>query len=288
MHGQPDPAADPAAHELTLFAAGMLARLDDCMRRIESAYEGHRFSEVAQALYDFVWGDFCDRFLEAAKADLAAGDSPRKTGTLAAMDHAISCILRLLHPFVPFVTEELWQGMGFGNGGSIQQAVWPSPGGFQPDARNEAISDWVAAARNARSTYNLPSNKKLAWAVSGIEPWMERELPVLATLLNASSLEVTEGSPGGLSATVPSALGTLYLPLEGLVDVQAEISRLGGELKKVEAEILKVRNKLASENFVRNAPADVVEEHRERERGWNERAAALQAALNGLKNNSPG
>ncbi|GAB4179006.1 MAG: valine--tRNA ligase [Terrimicrobiaceae bacterium] len=283
LHGQPDPAADPSGHELTIFSADILARLDECIRRIEAAYDGHRFSEVAQALYDFVWGDFCDEFLEAAKADLATPDSPRKAGTLAAMDRIISCILRLLHPFVPFVTEELWQGMGFGGGSTIQRAGWPTPGDFHPDSRAKAISDWVAAARNARSTYNLPSNKKLAWTVSGIEPWLANELPVLSTLLNASSLEVTDGTPTGLNATVPSSIGTLYLPLEGLVDVKEEIQRLTGELKKVEAEIQKVRNKLASDNFVRNAPSDVVEEHRQRENAWKNRAAALLAALEGLR-----
>ena len=92
------------------------------MARIESGYADYRFSEIAQTLYDFVWAEFCDWFIEAAKADFS--DPARKAGTLATMDYALRRILLLLHPVTPFVSEELWHGLGFGSG-SIQFAEWP-------------------------------------------------------------------------------------------------------------------------------------------------------------------
>ena len=101
MQGAVDPAADPSKHDLSIFAQDLLAKLDATIARVSDGYESFRFSDIAQALYDFVWGDFCDRFIEAAKADF---DSPRRAGTLAAMDFTIGRILKLLHPYTPFIT----------------------------------------------------------------------------------------------------------------------------------------------------------------------------------------
>jgi valyl-tRNA synthetase len=283
MQGPPDPAADPRAHTLTIFAADMLASLDAAIARIDAAYDAYRFNEVAQTLYDFVWGDFCDRFIEAAKADIMAVDSPRRAGTLAAMDFAISRILRLLHPYAPFVTEELWQGLGLAGGESIQFAPWPEAAGFAPEPRCGQIHEAAAAARNTRSTYNLPSNKRLAWILTSPPAWIEEELPALRALLNASDILLADAAPSDLSAAVPSPIGTLYLPLKGLVDVEAETQRLEGECGKVAAEIHKVRAKLSSGTFVQNAPADVVAEHRAREAAWIAKDATLREALANLK-----
>jgi len=279
LHGPIDAEADPTKLELPILAADMLGKLDATIERINKAYAEYRFSEVAQALYDFVWRDFCDRFIEVAKADLNAADSPRRTAILAACDYTISRILRLLHPFAPFVTEELWQGLGIGGDSSIQFAKWPEKGGFDIDPRGNAIYQLAAAARNARSTYNLPSSKKFAWQITDCPEWLKRELPALASLLNASTLEEDTKGTADLSARIPSEIGTLCLPLEGLIDIESELKRLGEELKKVEGEILKVEKKLSSQQFVNNAPAEVVEEHRNRKANWIQRQSALGDAL---------
>ena len=125
MQGPLDPQADPSKHELSLFAQDLLARLDATIRRVNEGYEAYKFSDIAQALYDFVWGDFCDRFIEVAKSDFAV-DSPRRAGTLATLDYTIKRILQLLHPYAPFITEELWNGLGFGTE-SIMFSGWPEP-----------------------------------------------------------------------------------------------------------------------------------------------------------------
>ncbi len=283
MQGPLDPQASPRDHDLPLFCADMLGRLDETIRNVDEAYTSHRFSEVAQALYDFVWGDFCDRFIETAKADFFGEGGPRREATLAAMDFAISRILRLLHPFTPFVTEELWQGLGFGQGATIQLAEWPTPAGFPilPECENAFAA--LSAARTARSNYNIPSNQKLNWQLQVSQDWVIGELTALASLLNAKEIEVVTAPPEELSATVPTTIGTFYLPLGGLVDVEAECTRLEGEINKVDLEISKVRGKLASTTFVQNAPAEVVDEHRSREAGWIARRETLDAAVRGLR-----
>ncbi len=275
LQGPVDPEADPSKHELSIFAQDLLAKLDAAIEKIDAAYENYRFSEIAQTLYDFVWGDFCDRFIEAAKADFQ--DPARKPGTLAAIDYTIKQALLLLHPNIPFITEELWHGLNFGEG-SIQYAAWPKSTGRQADAKVAAFYDSVAMARTLRSTFNLPSNKKLRWLCQPTADWVRDELPVLAVLLNAQQLEIAETRPEGAIASCPTEIGMIYLPLEGVVDAEAERKRLTGEMAKVEGEIKKVNGKLASETFVNNAPAEVVAEHRQRLADWTARLKALDEA----------
>lgn len=283
LYGPLDATADPSSHTLPLFASDMLGKLDGTIRRIDSAFASYRFSEVAQALYDFVWRDFCDRFIETSKPALSGGDPHRRAAVLSACDYALSRVLRLLHPFAPFVTEELWQSLGFsGDGRTIQLSPWPEPGGFLPDSRCETIYQLAAAARNTLSTYHIPSNRKLNWHITGTPDWLEPELPVLAALLNAGQLSTDRLPDAALAATIPSAIATLSLPLEGLVDVESEIRRLESELSKVDAETSKVDRKLANTNFVENAPPEVVNEHQQRRADWLQRGRILKEAIRQL------
>jgi valyl-tRNA synthetase len=279
MQGAVDPAADPAKHELSIFAKDLLAKLDSTIARIDAAYTDYRFSEVAQALYDFVWGDFCDRFIEAAKSEF--NDPARREGTLAAIDYVIKRVLLLLHPYAPFITEELWHGLGFGEG-SIQNAEWPKVAGFAAEPRADAIFRSVAQARTLRATFNLPSNKRLRWLCQASADWVKAEPAALSVLLHAESLEFVDGRPEGAMAACPTEIGVFFLPLEGVVDPVTESKRLEGEMAKVRAEIEKVQRKLASETFVNNAPAEVVAEHRQRQVDWENRLQALQEARNAL------
>lgn len=277
MQGAADPAADPSKHDLSIFARDLLAKLDATIARVGDGYAAFRFSDIAQALYDFVWGDFCDRFIEAAKADF---DSPRRAGTLAVMDFTIQRILKLLHPYTPFITEELWSGLGFG-AQSLMEAGWPAAGNAAPEPRADAVYAAVSQARNLRATYNIPSNKRLAWQLAPAADWVRDAIPALVLFLHAESLSLCEGAPAGFAAC-PTDIGILYLPLEGIVDASAERERLQKEIGKVEAEIAKVAGKLSSETFVKNAPPAVVAEHRQRQQDWQSRLAELQAARNAL------
>ena len=279
MQGPLDPLADPSKHELSLFAQDLLARLDATIRRVNEGYEAYRFSDIAQALYDFVWGDFCDRFIEVAKSDFAT-DSPRRAGTLATLDYTIKRILQLLHPYAPFITEELWNGLGFGTD-SIQFSGWPEPTGFAPDPRSEAVFTAVSAARNLRATYGIQGNRRLPWQLAPAADWVKDELPVLSILLHAESITLCDSAPQG-HAACPTDIGTIHLPLEGIIDPATEAKRLDGEIRKVEAEIEKVAKKLSSETFVQNAPSEVVADHRHRQQDWIAKLAELQKARSAL------
>ena len=279
MQGPLDANADPAKHELSLFARDLLGRLDDTIQRVNEGYEAYRFSDIAQALYDFVWGDFCDRFIEVAKSDFTT-DSPRRAGTLATLDYTIKRILQLLHPYAPFITEELWNGLGLGTE-SLMHSGWPNASNFATDSRSEAVFAAVSQTRNIRATYGIPGNKRLPWQITPAADWIKNEAPVLSILLHAESLTFCESSPQG-HAACPTDIGIIYLPLEGIIDPATEKKRLDGEITKVEAEIEKVARKLASETFVQNAPAEVVAEHRQRQQDWINRLAELQCARDGL------
>jgi valyl-tRNA synthetase len=140
----------------------------------------------------------------------------------------------------------------------------------------------VSQARNLRSTYGIPVNKRLPWQLTPAADWVKNEAPVLSNLLHSESLTFCETAPQG-HAACPTHIGTIYLPLEGIIDPATEKKRLDGEITKVEAEIEKVARKLASETFVQNAPADVVAEHRQRQQDWLNRLAELQRAQAGLE-----
>src|SRR4029077_15607822 len=176
LQGSVDVAADPSRHALSIFAKDLLARLHDTISRIETGYANYRFSEIAQVLYDFVWAEFCDRFIEVAKADF--GNPVRKAGTLATIDYSLRRVLLLLHSFTPFVTEELWHGLGFGSG-SIQFAGWLQAEETSPEPKAESVFRAVPLASVLRANYNLPSNRRLRWLVQTQNDWVRAELAVL-------------------------------------------------------------------------------------------------------------
>lgn len=284
MHGPLDAQADPKGKVLSPFAKALLSKLDRTIQKVNDAYEAYRFNEIAQALYDFVWGDFCDHFIEVTKADFQSENQERKEGTLCVMDYTIRRILQLLHPYVPFLTEELWHGLGMGKS-SIQFAGWPSMGDWQ-DADAEIFTEkfYAAAsvARNLRATYNLPSNKKLPWLFHPQCLGAEEELSVLAILLNAESVLIHGAEPPRGSAVAITDLGGIFLPLQGLIDPMQERERIETEISRVEKEIGKVANKLANETFISNAPTEVVDEHRKRQKDWNGRLCELLKILESL------
>ncbi|MDD5351492.1 MAG: hypothetical protein PHQ12_14870, partial [Chthoniobacteraceae bacterium] len=179
-----------------------------------------------------------------------------------------------------FITEDVWGGLGFGAQG-LMETPWPAAGNAVPEPRADAVFSAVSQARNLRATYNIPSNKRLAWQLAPGADWVSDTLSALSLFLHAESLAICEKAPAGFAAC-PTDIGILYLPLEGVVDAAAERQRLQGEIRKVEAEIGKVAAKLSSETFVKNAPSTVVAEHRQRQQDWLARLAELQSAFRAL------
>ncbi|MEO8045377.1 MAG: valine--tRNA ligase [Spartobacteria bacterium] len=297
MHGgETEGEINPAL--LTSDDKWILLRLDNAIRAVTQALEEYNFSEAAQALYRFFWSEFCDWYLEASKAALGFADaeppSARKTNTLAVIDFILGHTLRLFHPFMPFITEELWHGLGFNvdlpaeqGATTIQFALWPQPlgeefkkyYGLAPNDEEIANAKYetVIAGRRLRRDFNIASNKRVAFVLQPIQPLPEEEAAVLRILLNAERLDLpAKYEPAKGTPTALTPLGELYLPLEGLIDLEAESARLGKEIAKTETELVTVRKKLANENFVANAPAAVVAEHRQREKDFAEQLEQLQ------------
>jgi valyl-tRNA synthetase len=288
------------ARLLTSDQKWILLRLDAAIREISGALNGYKFNEAAQALYRFFWSEFCDWFLEASKAG-SSGSPGDKANSLAVTDFVLSNTLRLFHPFLPFITEELWHGLGFNKdlpadqgGDSIMMAHWPEPLGpefkehYGLDESDErfvnAKYDLVTQARNLRREANIPSSKKVKFVFKPANPpFPECEGEVLRVLLNAEALDVnTEFEPAKGTPVVHSVLGELYLPLEGLLDVAAEKARLTKELARIAAEIQKVQQKLENPNFVQKVPPAVLQEHQKRLADWQSKYEQVQASLQAL------
>jgi valyl-tRNA synthetase len=271
--------------DLSPYSARILRRLNETIDRVEQGYADYLFTDVVQSLYDFFWSDFCDWYLEAAKAELQSDDQEIRRNCLAVMDSVLSRVLKLLHPFMPHITEELWDRFDFGEG-SIQFASINSPTVDVPiDSATVdfagKVYEAVGIARNLRAEYRIPSNRKARMI---LKPVISGDFAVLTRLANAEPLEVNERyapCTGVPMAVTP--VGQIFLPLEGLIDVSAERERLGKEISKVEGDLVTVRKKLANDNFVQRAPANVVEEHRQREADFLKTLDQLKTALEALR-----
>jgi valyl-tRNA synthetase len=279
----------------------ILLKLDQAIVELSGALGQYKFNEAAQVLYRFFWSEFCDWYLEAAKAALAAGNGAAdaaaaalQANTLAVSDFVLSNTLRLFHPFLPFITEELWHGLGCHQdlppdqgGDTIMFAHWPKAldADFrahygleerflkQVDVRNELVTQ----GRHLRQAGNIPGNKKIKYIFKPAGRPEPHDLAAMKLLLNAEPLEArADYTPEKGTPAARSELGELFLPLEGVVDVAAEKERLKKETVKVEAEIGKVKQKLENPAFAQKVPPAVLEEHRKRLADWQSKLEDLQ------------
>jgi valyl-tRNA synthetase len=288
MHGPSDAAPKVNAQALSIFAVEVLARLNETIDAIESAYREYQFNMVAQHLYNFVWSDYCDWFVEAAKTDIFSTDEAKKKSALAVMDIVLSATLRLLHPFMPNLTEEIWFLLSLGKG-SIQFAAPPEKLALDEVSniaeRRRLVSgiyETVQTGRNLRSASNLQSNRKIRFILRTNEKSISEQISTLSRLLNAE--EVTVGlkyePPAGTPVAV-TPLGEVFLAIAA-ADQARERKRLDKEITKIEAETRTVEAKLQNDSFVQRAPSAVVDDHRRRLNDLNAQLAKLKQARDGL------
>ena len=286
MHGASIAAPKIENGQLSIFAIEVLARLNETIDAVEAAYRDYRFNEVAQRLYDFFWSDYCDWFVEGAKTEIFSEDEAKKKSALSTMDVVLSATVRLLHPLMPHITEELWSLLGFGKD-SIQFAVPPERVPLDDvDLTSKrklvsAIYETVQAGRNLRAGAKIPSNQKARFILRASEKEIAKELPTFARLLNADEVKLDrqyKAKSGTLMAVAP--LGEIILAVE--VDRAAEVERLDKEIARIEAELRTVEAKLKNKSFVDRAPAAVVEEHRQRQKDFSGQLIKLKAARDGM------
>ncbi len=269
----------------------ILARLDATAAEAAKHFADYRFDLLSQAMYEFAWNDFCDWFVELAKPALNGDDADAAASTRHTLLYVLERLLALLHPLVPFVTEELWQQvaprLGI-DGDTIMLRAYPEAGDIDVSGFGSASDDveWlkamVTALRRIRSELNVPPVRQVTLLLAGGDAAdrarMDRFAGSLRFLNRLERIEWLDDA-GTAPASAAAVVGDLRLlvPLEGLVDLDAERTRLDKELKKVESEIGKCRGKLASDTFVSNAPPAVVEQERKRLADWTTQLEALAA-----------
>jgi valyl-tRNA synthetase len=291
----------PDPNRLTVDDRWILLKLDTAIREIHDAFAQYRFSEVTQTLYRFFWSEYCDWYVEAAKAVLHGNDPDQKQHTLALIDFVLEHTLRLFHPFLPHITEELWHGMGFARryapdrgGRTLMFAPWPRPLDTQLRQLyrlDNDVLDFVNAryalvteGRNLRRLAGVPANRKVRFILKPTRPLDPHDQRVLELLLQAETIEIDpQAQPRRGTPTSRTALGDLYLPLEGVVDVAAETARLTRELEKIQGEISRLEQRLNDPQFQAKAPPHVLQEHQRRLAEWRDKAEHTRAALEVLR-----
>jgi valyl-tRNA synthetase len=284
MHGPSDAAPKIDNGTLSIYALELIARLNETIDAVEAAYREYQFNTVAQRLYDFVWSDYCDWFVEAAKTEIFSEDEAKKKSTLAVMDFVLSATLRLLHPFMPHITEELWSLLGLGSD-SIQFAALPEKVALDDVSDRASKHNLVSgiygitqAGRNLRVATKLPSNRKMRFILRSDNKLISSEIPTLARLLNAEEVELDpkyQAQAGNPVAVTP--LGEIFLTVAA-ADRAGEQQRLDKEIAKIETEARAAEDKLKNKSFVDRAPAAVVEEHRRRLKDFSAQLEKLKQA----------
>ncbi len=272
--------------ELELAERWLLTRLHDTVEAVTEALGAYRISEAAHLAYDFVWRDFCDWYLEVSKAPF--GETPSRE-TLALSTEVFEQILQLLHPFMPFVTEELWWTLRPREAGdALVASSWPAPDPAETDAEAAqtfaTVQDLVTAIRQVRAQYNVPPSQDVralvgagdaatAAAVEGAREYVER-LAGLSDLTIGADLE----KPSASAAVVVGA-HVVYVPLEGMIDLDVERQRLQKEIDGKRGFLAGVEKKLQNEAFVSRAPEAVVAKERQKAEDAKAEITALEANL---------
>jgi valyl-tRNA synthetase len=284
MNGiRPDAAFDPTRVTLPL-TRWILDALNSAIAEASAALEAYRFDEYATACYRFTWDTFCDWFVEFAKPALENAEV-RQTAA-----HVLGTILRLLHPAMPFVTEELWDRFGYGEPYSLIRTSWPEPAPVPDAAAARGELDWVvrliSEVRSVRTEMNVPPATLTPILLRDAAPATlargERWMEAIRRLARASELKPLAGEMPKGAAQVVLDEAMVVLPLADAVDVPRERTRLTRERDKVAGETRKIAQKLDNADFVRRAPEEVVEENRERLAAMQADIARLEAALRRL------
>ena len=276
----------------------ILAAADKMVADVTDWLEKYRFQDAALAIYDFVWSKFCDWHVEGAKAALNSDDAAVRAQALKILYFVLGRALRALHPFMPFLTEELWHQMGFcAEGESIMRAAWPraltaeekSAWGIDDAVVQfvDAMRELITAGRALRTQYGIAPSKAAHFIVvasnAEVKAWLERDAATVAGFLRAEPLEIVlEANVKGMPGTAV-ALGSIHLPLAGLIDIPAELEKIAGELEKNRKFLAGVEAKLGNEGFVSRAPANVVEQQRTRKGELEAEISRLEGLAAALK-----
>ena len=267
--------------KLELEDKWILSKLNAVIRDVTVNMESYELGVAAQKLYDFLWDNFCDWYIELTKARLNGEDEGAKVQAQQVLCYVLTQTLKLLHPFMPFITEEIWQALPH-EGDYLMLQSWPEYDETLDFAAEESameeVMDAIKAIRARRSDMNVPPSRKAELTVVTADAAVfTAGVPFLQRLAGASEVEITAEAPADVSGlvSVVTASAKLYIPLAELVDLEAERARLAKEIEKAEKYLAGIEKKLSNEKFVSKAPEAVVQ----REREIMEKTRALIAQL---------
>jgi valyl-tRNA synthetase len=268
----------------------ILHRLNETVAEVTRQLGRYDFSEAGQQLYRFIWDDLCDWYIEFAKLPLYGENEEAKRVTRSVLAYVLDQSLRLLHPFMPYVTEEIWQHFPF-HGESITVADWPTvKEAFQaPEAVKEmkVLIETIRSVRNIRAEMEVPPKKQvdlIIRAETDTLPVFRNNEPAIRRLCGVERFQSgtdVERPDKAMTAVVTGA--EVFLPLEGLIDIEQTIAKLEGELKKLDKEVERVEKKLANQGFVAKAPAHIVEEERRKGEEYREKREKVRQRLKEIK-----
>ncbi|WP_243354472.1 valine--tRNA ligase [Bacillus litorisediminis] len=269
----------------------ILTRLNETIETVTKLADKYEFGEVGRVLYNFIWDDFCDWYIEMAKLPLYGEDEEAKKTTRSVLAYVLDNTMRLLHPFMPFITEEIWQSLPT-QGESITVAAWPT---VNPDLTNDKAAkemkllvEIIRSVRNIRAEVNTPMSKKINLYLKTKDQETSDILihnqNYLEKFCNPENLEIGTAVETPEKAMTAVATGVeVILPLAGLINIEEEIARLEKELDKWTKEVERVQKKLANERFIEKAPQQVVEEERAKEKDYTEKRETVLKRIEELK-----
>ena len=269
----------------------ILARLNETVAKVTDLFDRFEFGEAGRQLYNFIWDDFCDWYIEMSKETLYGENEAAKQTNKAVLVYVLDQSLRLLHPIMPFVTEEIWSKLPY-EGTSLVVASYPVVEASFEDEKAivgmGVLKELIRSVRNIRAEVNTPLSKPITLLIqtndSAIEAFLQQNTNYIERFCNPEELVIAPDLPApelAMSAVLTGA--TIYLPLAGLINIEEEISRLEKELAKWQQEVKRVQGKLANERFVANAPADVVEQERAKEADYLAKETAVKERIAQLK-----
>ena len=274
----------------TLADEWILTRLNDTIREVARLFEKYEFGEVGRILYHFIWDDFCDWYIEMSKISMNEGTEEEKQMTRSVLLYTLDKILKMLHPFMPFVTEEIYQAIDSSQ--SIVVSEWPTvDDSLSNEESNNTMSllvDIIKSVRQTRNEVNTPLSKpidiKIEIKDSTSRQLIEENTHYITRFTNPETLEIGEKINIEDDAKTQVVKGaTVVLPLEGLIDLDEEIERLEKELERLDGELKRVKGKLSNEKFVQNAPEKIVNQEKEKQTSYLEQYEDVNSRLNELR-----
>ncbi len=267
----------------------VLTEASKTLAEVNEALDGYRFNDAAGAAYRFTWNLFCDWYLELLKPTLNGDDGPAKDEARATMAYVIDLILAMLHPFMPFITEQLWAETEGAHGREHVLALspWPTLNYANEDAADDLnwVIELISQTRSVRSEMNIAPSAKLSAVLAGASAQTRSRLEAQASVLERvgrfAAIDVADDAPDGVIQVVVGE-STLCLRLGDVIDLEAERTRLSKEIERLDAEIARIDKKLGNEKFTARAPEEVVQGEREKRTGYEGEKAKVQQAFDRL------